>query len=66
MKREMKKELQVGLGLFALTLILRRFFAVPELFVGILMGLSISLMTVSAIPENVRQALKQWKKSIGN
>lgn len=63
MERKIRRELQIGWGIFVITLILKQFFQVPEMAMGMLMGLAISLMLVGSLSEKAYQGLKHWKKS---
>ncbi|WP_291580899.1 hypothetical protein [Clostridium sp. UBA6640] len=63
MKTRMRRELQIGWIVFVLYLIINCFFAVHELVMGVLAGLSISFLIVGALPEKVYRGLKRWKKS---
>ena len=64
MKTKMRKELRIGLIAFVLFLILNRFFNMPEVVMGILMGLGISLLIVGSLSKGSYQKLRNWKKSL--
>ena len=62
MKR-MRRELRIGLFLFALYLALRRFYAAPELLMGIVFGIGLCLILIGSLSEKRYTALKNWKKT---
>jgi hypothetical protein len=64
MKRKMRKELQIGLLLFAVALTLKQFVDIPHFIFGVLMGLSISLEIVGALPERAYNSLKALKQGL--
>jgi hypothetical protein len=62
--KKFRKELSLGLGFLALYFILSRFSSLPSFFLGGLMGLSLCLMLVGALPDKVYQRLKDRKKKL--
>lgn len=60
----MRKELYIGLFALSLSLMLKQFFTVPEVIMGILLGVSISLEFIGMLPEKIYQKIKWWKKSL--
>lgn len=60
----MRKELYIGLIALSLSLMLKQFFNVSEVIMGILLGVSISLEFIGALPEKTYQKIKWWKKSL--
>lgn len=62
----MRKEIQIGLILFAMPLLLKQFIEVPEIMMGFLLGLAICFELIGALPESVYQKIKCWKRSLLN
>lgn len=64
MKRELRKELSLGLGGLAIYLILNRFTTLPDMVLGILMGISFAFGVVGLLPAKIYNNLKVWKKGL--
>ena len=60
----MRKELKIGLLLFATAMVLRNFDILPEFLYGALLGLAIGFELIGALSEEKYQRLKAWKKSL--
>ncbi|NMA83434.1 MAG: hypothetical protein GX962_06180 [Epulopiscium sp.] len=63
MEIKMRREFKIGWAIFVLSLILKQFFDVPEIVMGILLGLGISLLIIGSLYEETHQKLRSWKKS---
>lgn len=64
MKNEMRRELRWGLLCYALPLFLNQLFHVPELFMGLFLGLAICLETVGILPERAYNRIKSFKRCL--
>ena len=62
--RKMRKELQIGLLINALFLVLNRFTEIPHLILGIIFGVGVSLMLVGSLSDKRYTALIGWKRSL--
>ena len=62
MKKEMRTELKIGLVVYGVSSIFNKFFLLPDMIMGILMGLAISFEIVGILPEKKYQRIKLWKK----
>lgn len=62
MKREMRKELVIGLLLFACYQTLHQFVTIPELLSGVILGFVIVFELIGAMPDTAYLKLKAWKK----
>lgn len=60
----MRNELKIGLGVFALYLILYRFTEAPEFILGLLAGAAICFEIIGILPEKAYNSLKAFKKRI--
>jgi len=63
MRRELfvRKELKIGLLLWAVSLTLNCFTIVPHFLLGILFGVAICFEIIGSMPEKVYQKIKTWK-----
>lgn len=66
MKKQMRKELRIGLLLFAAAMVLKNFDILPEFLHGALLGLAICFELIGALSEEKYRRLKAWKRSIFN
>lgn len=64
MKRELRTELKIGLLVFATWGVLNQFATPPHFVMGLLIGVSLSLMLVGGLREKRYMALKSFKKRI--
>lgn len=64
MNMKKNKGLQIGVGLFALSLVLSRFFVVSDMLIGFLTGLGLSFILIHIIPPTFTEKLKSWKSSL--
>ncbi|HHT38113.1 MAG TPA: hypothetical protein GXZ95_01705 [Mollicutes bacterium] len=56
------KETNIGVGLLALYLVLDRFTSLPDLLLGFILGIGISLFLVGMLSQETRERLKGVKK----
>lgn len=59
----MNKERHVGVGLFALSLVLKNFSFVPDLLIGFLTGLALIFILIHIVSPFTGK-LKNWKSSL--
>jgi len=60
----MRKEFRTGIVFLACYLILQRFMALPDIFMGMLMGLCVSFIIVGILPIKAYEAISNNKKKI--
>lgn len=60
----MRKELRIGIIVEAIYIISNRFFNVPDLFLGMLAGLTICFLFIGVLPEKRYLKIKDWKISM--
>ena len=60
----MRKEFAAGLLLFGLALTLKQFFAVPEILMGFLLGLSLCFEGIGVLPETAYRKIKGIKGAL--
>lgn len=63
MRRELQFPLKLGFLFYAAALVLKHFFAAPELVMGFLLGLSICFFLLGILPQKRLQNLRAWKKA---
>ena len=56
------KETNIGVGFLALYLVLDRFTSLPDLLLGFILGIGISLFLVGMLSQETRERLKGVKK----
>jgi len=61
MKRRIRKELSIGLFCLGIALILKQFTGTPHFIVGALLGLSLCLEIIGALPDKAYNSLKRFK-----
>ena len=61
MKREMRKELQIGLLFVAAYIILSRFSPISVYILGALLGFGLAFEIIGILPDNAYQRIKRWK-----
>lgn len=66
MKKQMRKELRIGLLLFAATMVLKNFGILPEFLHSMFLGLAICFELIGVLSEEKYRRLKAWKRSIFN
>lgn len=64
MKRDLRKELKIGILVYAAALLLKQFFNVPEIIAGALLGFAICFELIGILPESRYQKLKAFKRKI--
>ncbi len=62
----MRREGSIGYILLFIYIITKRFFNVPDIFLGIIIGLSLCFMLIAILSKDSYDKLKKWKKSIFN
>lgn len=62
--KKMRREIRFGLLAYALYIVLNRFTSVPDLFLGILMGMTLCFYTLGLLPEKLYTRLKAWKRAV--
>lgn len=66
MKREMRKEMQIGLLLLAVFLILKQFTNTHHAILGVVAGLALAFEIVGSLPQNTYDKLIYSKKKLLN
>jgi len=62
--KKMRKELRTSIVFFACYLILQRFMALPDIFMGILMGLCISCLITGILPIKAYEVIINKKNKL--
>jgi hypothetical protein len=62
--KDMRREFFMGLITGGLFIVLNRFTSVPDLFLGLLMGLTLCFYMVGLLPEKIYTRLKTWKRAV--
>lgn len=60
----MRKELKIGLLLFAVAMLLKQFNILPEFLHGGLLGLAICFELIGVLSEERYRRLSTWKKNL--
>lgn len=64
MKREMRKETIIGLGLISLYLIINHIVHIPDFLSGVILGAGIGLELLGLIPDEKYCRMKEFKKQL--
>jgi len=62
----MRKELRTGIVFFACYIILQRFMTLPDIFIGMIMGLCISSIVIGILPVKAYEAISDNKNKLKN
>lgn len=65
-KDRMRNERFIGAFILGVYLVIYRFFNVPALFLGLLLGISLYFIVIGMLPENSYVKVKKWKSSFRN
>jgi MFS superfamily sulfate permease-like transporter len=60
----MKKEIRIGLVLFASFIILQRFSALPDFVLGIIMGICLACFILGLLPTKISETIKSKKNKL--
>lgn len=64
MRKKIRKELAWGLMFYGVSITLNQFFDVPEMIMGVCMGLTICLEIIGILSDASYERLKAWKRSL--
>jgi hypothetical protein len=62
----MRREIRIGLVFFASFIILQRFSVLPDIFLGIIMGISICSFVIGLLPPTAYNAISDFKNNLKN